>query len=841
MTITQELATTGHKEADIPVSISYRIIELFSAGLYSSPNKAIEELVANSYDAFARNVSVIIPSNPRSPDAVIWVIDDGTSMDDAGLFALWRLAVSDKRKPGQESKERPPIGKFGIGKLATYVLAKQLTYVCKSGNEYRAVTMDYTRVDQTAGIDTKVHQLPLRHLTEDEAKDVLASIIHRDDKAAKALPLFGPSAKETWTVAAMGNLTAMAQGLTAGRLRWVLSTALPLSPRFNLFLNGERLTPSRMQIKPLAEWQMGQDDKVAEKLKLTTRPNIPAVEIDGVGFVRGEAAIYEDPLTGGKANQWGRSHGFFVMVRGRLINIEDPLFGIPALSHSTFSRFRMVIHADGLDEVLRSTRETVMESEGVVALQRYLREKFNEARSWYSNWVMEAEYQAKLSTRIGATPQSLSRTPLLTAIRMVLDGVIPDLMLTQVPQGLDDVGKQALLDQLDAAFESETGLIKDVRLEPLGMDAALAVFDAKKGCVLVNQLHPFYANYGYGEHSPNEEPFELLAVAEILTEAYLLEEGVAPESVRTVLQRRDRFLRELVFSRQLAAPLVAEMLRASKANPDGLEHAVAVGLRSLGFEVSPIGGNGKPDGVALARMGVRDEASGVRSDYKITYDTKSTSKARVQAHTVGTGTIQRHRKDFDAQYALVIAPNFAGMSDDNDAIVKEAEAQQITLMAVEDFVRLVLVAATRQLGFTRLRELFEMCRRPSDATAWIDRILQEDVPAGPLPQILDVVWELMKDSPDPVKFAAVALKLRTDYPTPTPYREGEIREWMQSLRRLAGGYITIDSDVVSLEAPPDRILREVRHVSNRLPEEFRRELMVTALIEASDESEEQEK
>ena len=36
------LDTIGEKIDDIEVSISHRIIELFSAGLYSSPNKAFE-------------------------------------------------------------------------------------------------------------------------------------------------------------------------------------------------------------------------------------------------------------------------------------------------------------------------------------------------------------------------------------------------------------------------------------------------------------------------------------------------------------------------------------------------------------------------------------------------------------------------------------------------------------------------------------------------------------------------------------------------------------------------------------------------------------------------------
>lgn len=54
-----DINTAGKKIDEIEVRISYKIIELFSAGLYSSPNKAFEELICNSYDAFADTVSVL--------------------------------------------------------------------------------------------------------------------------------------------------------------------------------------------------------------------------------------------------------------------------------------------------------------------------------------------------------------------------------------------------------------------------------------------------------------------------------------------------------------------------------------------------------------------------------------------------------------------------------------------------------------------------------------------------------------------------------------------------------------------------------------------------------------
>ena len=39
-----DISAVGTKIGEIPVEISYKIIQLFSAGLYSSPNKAFEEL-----------------------------------------------------------------------------------------------------------------------------------------------------------------------------------------------------------------------------------------------------------------------------------------------------------------------------------------------------------------------------------------------------------------------------------------------------------------------------------------------------------------------------------------------------------------------------------------------------------------------------------------------------------------------------------------------------------------------------------------------------------------------------------------------------------------------------
>jgi len=71
----------GKKVGEIEVTIGPQFLNLFSEHLYSSPNKAFEELVSNSWDAGARRVYIRVPDDLQSDTAAIWVLDDGRSSD----------------------------------------------------------------------------------------------------------------------------------------------------------------------------------------------------------------------------------------------------------------------------------------------------------------------------------------------------------------------------------------------------------------------------------------------------------------------------------------------------------------------------------------------------------------------------------------------------------------------------------------------------------------------------------------------------------------------------------------------------------------------------------------
>src|SRR5216684_6514610 len=172
--------TIGHFSAKIPVELSTRFLQHFSEQLYSSPQKAFEELISNGWDAGARCVDVRVSQDLTDPNATMCVLDDGASMDEVGLRQLWHIAFSPKEE-NRHQYGRRIIGKFGIGKLATYVLANKLTYICKAADGViRRVTMNYEEIDRqrNANSDRLINELELDvfEVSDDELDSAIASV-----------------------------------------------------------------------------------------------------------------------------------------------------------------------------------------------------------------------------------------------------------------------------------------------------------------------------------------------------------------------------------------------------------------------------------------------------------------------------------------------------------------------------------------------------------------------------------------------------------------------------------------------------------------------------------------
>lgn len=806
-----QIETCGRQIDTIPVHISYRIIELFSAGLYSSPNKAFEELVCNSYDAFADKVAVYVAPDLTENNACIWVCDNGESMDQTGLKELWQIGVSTKRDATRD-QHRLQIGRFGIGKLATYVLARKLTYVCKRDGHFLATTMKYDDISTTIDALTLVE----RELTEGEAQSSISPFIRSAGRDMVPFPLFGEDAVSSWTFSIMTALRTKAAEITEGRLKWVLRTALPLSPAFQLHYNGEILESSKI-LKPIRRtWIIGKDDPAAEALDFAVcreQDGKHYVDFEKLPGVSGQIDLYEDSLVdGSKASDTGRSHGIFLMVRGRLVNLDDPLLGMDAFSHGAFNRTRIVVHADELDSNLTSTRETIKDSDPLRQLKMYLKNKFNnEVKKFHFEEQVRTDRAASIEFRLSRASLMVSKRPLLLFAERFYSGKISSPLLIEKPE---PAVKDKLLENLRTELSEGEAIIKSVDWAILGAGEPIARLDLYTGRLRINLLHPYIANYNDAYKSAL--PVQFLAITEVLTEAHLYELGIEEAQVNSILRRRDSTLRELSLSDRESAPAVAQMLKDSIADPTGLEEAVHRAFLALGFESTIIRGNGKPDGKADAVLGYTETEK--RASYSLTYDAKSTSKDRIQAGTTKLSAIKRHQKDYNADYSVVVAVDFEGGDDANSAVSKESLQQCVTLIRARDLVRLLLLSAPKQINLLRIKDLLLTCRAPYQVTAWIDAVANEDIHFGPVKEVLETIYELQQKDTEAPEIASVRIKLNEK--TGSPLSRPELKSLIESLRVLVPGFISIDGERIGIQARPAKVLEVINGAINRVPTAF---------------------
>lgn len=806
------IESCGVKIDTIDVKISYKIIELFSGGLYSSPNKAFEELVCNSYDAFANNVAVYVPSDLKVDGAYIWVCDDGESMDQQGLKALWNIGKSPKRGDPKRDAKRLQIGRFGIGKLATYVLANKLTYFCKKDGRYLATTMDYNEISD----ENDEFKLDEREIKETEVQEVLNPYIHSAGNNPLPFKLFGEDAAESWTFSILTSLKPKSSEIKDGRLKWVLSTALPLNPRFKLYYNGNEIYSSKIS-KPIRKtWILGKDDPtVNSKDYAVSRQEGDKyfIDFDNLKGVYGQIDLFEDSLLANdKASYLSRSHGIFLMVRGRLVNLDDSLLGMEAFSHGAFNRSRIVIHADGLDENLTSTRESIKESEPLWQLKDYLKSKFNnEVKKFYFEEENKENRERSISYRLSQTSFTQSKRPLYVFAQKFFDGdIVNPILIEKPPNNL----KSELLDRLKEELSSEDSIIKKVEWLLLNSGDPIAKLDLVQGKMKINMLHPYIANY-HEAYKKSGQPLEYLAITEVLTEAHLYELGIDESKINAIMRRRDETLRKLSLSDRVAAPVVAQMLKEAIVDQTGLEDAVYNAFLALGFETTKIGGTGTPDGRADAILGF---GSGERSNnYSLTYDAKSTQETKIQAATAKLSGIKRHQKDYNADFSVVIAVDYAGSNDPESAISKEAIQQKVTVMRAKDLMRLILLVAPKQIGLSKIRELFETCHSPYEVTEWVNKIQNEVVTFPPIREIIETIYDLQKNDTEPPEIAVVRNELRRKS---IHLSIKELESLIESLKTFIPGFIDKDGNVVGIQGHPDKILERIYSAINIIPHDL---------------------
>lgn len=839
MTNDPAFATTGHETQKIDIRLSYRIVRLFSEGLYASPNKAIEELVANSFDAGARRVAVFLPGDFHEQTATIAVLDDGEGMDAAGLRQHWLIGKSLKRDLAALPRGRNQIGKFGIGKLATYVLANRLTHISKRAGKYYSTSMNFRSVDDRGEEEVEPKnpiRIALRELTSDQAKGALGDWIGTAAFRKTGFKLFGAAASPSWTFAILSDLKDKVHEIRRGTLEWVLRTALPLRDDFAVSLDGSKLEASKAGKGRLGRWVLGKDivdlpKPAPDEIDATEDRNQPkdsdtrfALEHKGLGRITGYAEAYRDLLTG-KSDEIGRSHGFFVYVLGRLINVRDGHFGISPdeLRHGTFGRIRVVVNMDGLDDFLQSDRETIREGPVLKDAQNILRAIFNKIRPELEKAAAEEAPGAKLARKLAGSPKSLARRPIIELARAALDGTIRSRYIA-LPSATTTKERERLLAALEVRADTPADFVSGIDFAyDATSDDGIAVYDAVTSRLRVNGLHPFIGAF-FDEFTSKTTglPLELFAMAEVLLESHLHQAGLKQDQMDLIMTARDQLLRYVAQeSGRRTALTVANGLRQARNDEDRLEMELVEAFRSLGFDATRVGGKGKPDGVAKAHLSPGPDNKPKR--YAVTLEAKSKKRegSKLKTKTFGVSTIARQRDEANCDHALVVASAFDHTPGKDGALAKEIRADRastaasgkprtITAIHIEDLARLVQLRPVKRLGLARIRNMFHVCSLPEQCKQWVDEIQNETVVKPPYARIINAIHALQQDyDMASVEYGALRVALGKETPPYKVSTNDELVDLCKAMAAMASYEITATDRTVELNQSPANVVAAI--------------------------------
>lgn len=784
----QSRESLGHPVAEIPVHINLDIIGLFSEGLYKSPHKAVEELVTNGYDADAENVHVLLPevSEPsQSPTSPLWVIDDGHGMDRDGFHQLWRVA--DSRKGEFTAGRRRPIGQFGIGKLAAYVLASELTHFSCSDGTYLCATMNFRRVTGRQSVASDPVNVTLRRVTKEEVKSALAEVEQRDPQAWALL--FGTSRASHWTVAALDDFKDLYNKLHIGRLQWVLRTGLPLQGNFWIFVNGAKLEPSKEHRPQIAEFPFNE-------------------EIPHIGTVTGMARIYEGRLTVGKSEHVGRSNGYFVRVRGRVINLEDELFGTTQPNLAAWSRFYLVADADGLREYLLSSREGVRDAAPVRTLRKRLLEKFNLCRQAYDDWRRRSDEKLDLAALLDEDVDSHIREPLVAH----LQGVIrtqKESFYVDAPSAAD------LTHRSIEEWESAVGerAVDRIVFRDDGPNAASVRYDPVSRQLFVNKEHPFVDKMLSARQK--RLATELFATAELCLEGQLYERHIDDEAVAGLLADRDRGLRIMAGDTPPTAAEVLRRLRAAEGHSEALERAVGEAFKAMGFSYERRGGNTSgPDGSLWARLG---RIGSSVADYRLVYDAKQTGSPSVAAAKCDVTSLEEIRARENATFGFFVAHAYAAENNPNGALNRRMSTkggQLLTLLKISHLHRLVRLHFRYGITLNELRGLFEKCRTTRDVNTWLNAV-EKERKTGPEIPIADLLVALEREKKDANAVPNV-IAVRAQRPKWRKFKPDRLKARLKAVEQVVGRrWLEVDDNGdVSMSHSADEILHQLeRNVS----------------------------
>jgi hypothetical protein len=375
---------------------------------------------------------------------------------------------------------------------------------------------------------------------------------------------------------------------------------MPMASGFNLFLNGEKINSQKDSYEDEVSFDIAQlpedrlkslNGKTGDNFRIAGGAIISDTLVLGV---TGNVRVTKRTLPG-KSDDLLRSHGFFVRVRGRLINEEEPFFGMVHLHHGTESRFNAQIFADDLDDVITAPREGVGRSSLKERFEALLQEIFLYARNEYEKAQekeIAAEWNKKEFERSFLSPALVERPVAEALMRSSLrPGADADgsWFYTAIPSPAEI---PAVVERLYNAPRS--GFV--YQYSGNGTGSRVINFDPSKSSFVINADHPFVA--AHVDDPRAKILLEDILTAEVMLETQLRRFGVSPQIIGEVLEERNKLLTGLVEDHPFSHNGIAQALLDASSDEHDLELAIVAAARALGFVAKHISGADEPDGLA---------------------------------------------------------------------------------------------------------------------------------------------------------------------------------------------------------------------------------------------------
>jgi hypothetical protein len=385
----------------VRLSVEPRLLDHFGVAMYNTVEKALGELVANAYDADAREVLVSLE------DGAIVVTDNGAGMTPQEIEDSYlRLGKNRRDDSGEQTPGgRPVIGNKGIGKLAGFGIAERVLVSTAKGGTHTTLILDREKLDAAGVLE---NYEPEHHFTETSQEEHGTEI----------------------------RLEGLLEGVAippAEHLRADLARHLPSQIGWRILVDGEECTVA---------------DIPGERHEFSD-------EIDGFGRVSGFYIV--------AANRRGLQPGFAIRVRGRIVQ-DQTLFGLNVQEHGFFGLNRIVgeLAPDFIDPLEgRSAREDFVINTSrtglntafpsVEALYEYAREKL---RLIVAGLTRERTQQRKQAA-VARNPEYEARLRALgPEVYAKLDGLL-DAVIARLARNESNETIDQIIDLIIRYYESD--------------------------------------------------------------------------------------------------------------------------------------------------------------------------------------------------------------------------------------------------------------------------------------------------------------------------------------------------------------------------------------------------